>query len=292
MSLAKWDDLRFVLAVAEAGSVNAASHRLQVNHATILRRVASFEQSYGTTIFVRNAKGYAVAPDAVAIVEAIRRVETSVDAMERVISGKEQRLDGIVRITSTDSLCHWVLPDIISDFHQENPNLTVELHATNAHENLSKLDADLTIRPTKKLPPELTGNKVAELPFRVFGSPEYLVANTSSRPQDHRWLGVTDLLKGSPVGAWQSELPKEKLVFLADSFLILAEMARTGMGLAMLPTCTGDGQDGLIRAPGIKDRLSTHVWVACHQDLRTSPRITTCMNYFGEALGKSSAFSP
>ena len=34
-----WDDLRYVLAVAEAGSLAAAARTLGVNHTTVLRRV-------------------------------------------------------------------------------------------------------------------------------------------------------------------------------------------------------------------------------------------------------------
>jgi len=34
-----WDDLRYVLAVAETGSVSAAARMLKVNHATVLRRI-------------------------------------------------------------------------------------------------------------------------------------------------------------------------------------------------------------------------------------------------------------
>ena len=39
-----WDDLRVVVAVAEHGSVAAAARVLEVNHATVLRRIAAFEE--------------------------------------------------------------------------------------------------------------------------------------------------------------------------------------------------------------------------------------------------------
>ncbi|MCB2152823.1 MAG: LysR family transcriptional regulator, partial [Rhodobacteraceae bacterium] len=55
-----WDDLRFVLAVAEEGSVSGAARRLGVNHATVLRRIAAFEEATGVEIFDKTARGYAV----------------------------------------------------------------------------------------------------------------------------------------------------------------------------------------------------------------------------------------
>ncbi|TIU33923.1 MAG: LysR family transcriptional regulator, partial [Mesorhizobium sp.] len=39
-----WDDVRYFLAVARAGSVRAAAERLGVNHSTVLRRIAQLEE--------------------------------------------------------------------------------------------------------------------------------------------------------------------------------------------------------------------------------------------------------
>ena len=40
-----WDDLRFFLAVAAAGSLSAAARELGVNTTTVLRRIASLEEA-------------------------------------------------------------------------------------------------------------------------------------------------------------------------------------------------------------------------------------------------------
>ena len=290
MDSGKWDDLRFVLAVAEAGSVNAAAVRLGVNHATILRRVASFEDLHQTRIFVRHAKGYTVAPDAIAIVDAIRAVEKSVEAMGRVISGQGERLDGNIRITSTDSLCQTVLPGIIRDFHRTHPHMSVELMSSNTHVNMSKLDAELTIRPAGQLPSDLVGTRVNTLHFRVYGSVGYLNKNPSPHPADHAWLGITNLLKRSPVGRWQSDVTDDHLAFSADSFVTLADMAETGLGLAMLPTILGRSKETLIEAPQGFGALDTGLWVACHSDLHGSPKIATCREFFVNALRNTDAF--
>ena len=46
-----WDDVRYFLAVARGGSVRAAAERLGVNHATVLRRIAQFEERLGVQMF-------------------------------------------------------------------------------------------------------------------------------------------------------------------------------------------------------------------------------------------------
>lgn len=282
-----WDDLKFVLAVARAGSVNAAAQALQVNHATILRRVASFEDAHNIIIFGRETKGYTVTADAVPIIEAIRAVESSIDAMERVIAGKGENLEGSIHVTSTDSLCRTILPPIIRKFHQLHPDLKIELSVTNARLNLAKLDAEVTIRPAKALPSDLVGVKSVEMSFGVYGTPGYIAQNPSTDLGAHCWMGVTDLLGRSPVGTWQSQLPKNAIAFRADSFVTLADMAETGIGLAMIPTCLANHSETLIPAPQFPEKLGTNVWVAAHKDLYDVPRIAVLTRYFDQAIRQS-----
>ena len=52
-----WDDLKFVLSVAETGSVSGAARRLGVNHATVLRRISAFEDAHGAEVFERSQQG-------------------------------------------------------------------------------------------------------------------------------------------------------------------------------------------------------------------------------------------
>jgi molybdenum-dependent DNA-binding transcriptional regulator ModE len=53
-----WDDLRFFLAVSERGSISAAARFLNVNHSTVLRRLASLEKRLGARLFDRLPDGY------------------------------------------------------------------------------------------------------------------------------------------------------------------------------------------------------------------------------------------
>ena len=57
-----WDNLRFVLALARAGSVRAAAETLDVNHATVSRRLHAFEKKLGVRLFERLPTGYVTTP--------------------------------------------------------------------------------------------------------------------------------------------------------------------------------------------------------------------------------------
>lgn len=273
-----WDDLRFLLAVAEAGSVNAAAGRLGVNHATVLRRLAAFEARTGTSLFQKSPRGYRVDPGAAPIMDAIRAVESAVAAVDRALAGEEARLTGALTITSTDSLSETILPRHIHAFQRAHPNLSVSLKSTNARLNLGKLDADVTLRPADTLPEELAGHRVATMTFRVYATAECL---TQARVP---WLGVSELLEGSPIGRWQRSQTGQNIVFRADSFMTLAASAVAGVGLAMLPDCVARRFPELKAVPDAGPVLTTGIWVAAHRDVAEAPRVAICRRFFEAAL--------
>ena len=118
MERINWDDLRFVLAVAEEGSVSGAARRLGVNHATVLRRVAAYEAAAGVEIFAKTARGYTVPEAYDALIEAAREVDRAVQAVGRMVHGARSPLSGEIRVTATDSLCQTVLPKIVASLAQ------------------------------------------------------------------------------------------------------------------------------------------------------------------------------
>jgi len=185
-----WDDLRFVLAVAEEGSVSAAARRLRVNHATVLRRVAAFEDRIGLQLFERTSSGYVVPPDHRRVIDAAREAAAAINAVDRVAQGVEMRLTGTLCLTSTDTFCQTVLPPICRELTAEGEALCVEMSCTNAHLDLARMEADITVRPTMRLPDGLIGERAGALGLAAYGP-------ASAPTRD--WLGLRGPLERSRV---------------------------------------------------------------------------------------------
>ncbi|MCB2117061.1 MAG: LysR family transcriptional regulator [Rhodobacteraceae bacterium] len=281
MDRVNWDDLRFVLAVAEEGSVNAASRRLGVNHATVLRRVAAYEDATGVPLFDRTARGYVVPGERREIIEAAREVERAVLAVARRLRGAQAPLSGDVRITSTDSLCVTFLPVVLERMRQQAPGLTIELMCSNAHLDLGRTHADITVRPADRLPEDLVGDTAAIMAFGVFRK-----AGTG----EARWLGLAGPLERSRVARWLAEAVDPKAIALrADSFLVLRELAAAGHGLAVLPAFLGAEDARLEPVAGLMPHIEVPVWVASHSDLADVPRIAATRAALLRALGDEAA---
>lgn len=270
-----WDDLRFVLSVAEHGTVSGAARELGVNHATVLRRIAAFEERYGAPVFQRGSTGYSVRPDRVRMIEAARDVGHAVRSVENLMRGVQAPLTGRVRITSTDTMCRHVLPGLLADFPGRRDGLHVTLLSTNAHLDFSRAHADITVRPTKNLAPDLVGVPAVELGFGVYARPD----------APDTWLGMAGVLGSLGLSdTLNRAVPPEKIVASADSFLALAEMARHGFGRAILPCFVGTADPDLVQLPSDLELPDVPIWVACHKDMADVSRIAATSTFLVDAL--------
>ncbi len=258
-----WDDLRYVLAVAQTGTVSGAARRLGVNHATVLRRIAAFEDRHGTELFQRTPRGYSVPEPRKRVIDAAEEVETAVAAVARIMQGRRTSLSGVVRITATDTFAHLILPGVLAELRSREKALSVEVLTTNEHLDISRLRAEIAIRPTVQLPPDLAGDHAGDLTFGVYGSKK---AKT--------WLGLAGPLERSVAGQWMaSHVADSDIAGSADSFVTLAAMVSSGTGRALLPKVFATQHPDLTDLTPSDFDVSVPVWVACHTDLADSPRL-------------------
>ena len=274
-----WDDYRFVLAVARTGSVSGAARELGVNHATVLRRVAAIEERLGVSLFDKSVRGYEIAPEKLRLIEAAREVEAAVGAVERLARAGEAPLAGVIRLTSTDTFCHAILPPIVARLSSRERGLSFELLCTNAHLDLGRLHADVTIRPTFRLPDELHGEAAAQLGFGFYAA---------EGVAEDRWLGPSGAIARSLAAQKMAEAFEAQgditVTAAADSFLTLRAMAEAGLGRTLLPCVLGDASPRLHRFTGPVEIPPVPIYVASHIDLADAPRMRQARRRIAQAL--------
>lgn len=276
-----WDDLRYVLAVADSGSVSAAAKVLGVNHATVLRRIAAFETRSGAQVFDRGPRGYALRADQRRLIEAAREVEAGFGALDRLVRGAQAPLVGVVRVTSTDSFTSAVLPPIVARLMADEAALRIELLTGNQHSDFARLQADVAVRPAQKLPDDLRGEIVADLGFAAYAS---------AGGGDGPWLGLSGVLARTVAADWlDGSGLSDRVAGRADSFVTLAALVAAGAGRAVLPCILGDRAPGLVRLGDGRPLASVPIWVACHADLVEAPRLKAVRRALAEGLAAMAA---
>lgn len=130
MHIMDWDDYRYFLAVERAGSVLGAAKRLGVNHTTVLRRIASLEKRLGVRLFERLRIGYTPTAAGEELREVARQVEQTLLGVEHRLSGKDLQLSGVVRVTTTDTLCQSLLLPHLLAFRSQHPQIQIQIYFT------------------------------------------------------------------------------------------------------------------------------------------------------------------
>ena len=281
-----WDDLQIVMAVAECGSASAAAQQLGLNHSTVLRRVNAFETTQGVKLFERRSTGYRPTSAGRAILQAAREINQKIRGVQRDILGRDSRLEGGVELTTTDSIFHAVIAGYLERFQDKHPDITVNVTMTNIRLNLTNLDAEVSVRPSRNPPEDLLGRRVCGLAFAIYtaAAPAH-ERPSSSGPVDAPWLGTAGELQNSPAGAWfEKNIEPGQIIARSNSFVALRDLALTGLGQTVLPCCLGDRSAALQRVSDPIAELSTSLWVLMHPDLRNSARVSALSDHLARAL--------
>ncbi len=281
-----WDNLRYVLLVANKGSISAAARELGVNRSTVLRRLDRFQEDLKCRIFNRSAEGYALTPEAEKMIHAAREVESTLFDLQRQIAGKELRLEGELRVTTTDTFMLSVLAGPLARFRQQHPHILVDLLVTNQVLDLTRRDADIAIRPTQHPDAGFVGRKLRDIQFSVY----QLKADQPMSTQDWRqvpWVGITDSLYHSPIGAWFDQYIQARQISIrCDSLVAVRACAEQGMGMALLPEELGELSTVLERSSNVPEGFKTGLWLLTHPDLVRSARVSAFMDHLSAELAR------
>lgn len=282
-----WNDLRYLLAVAEHGSLSRAARELGVNHSTVLRRIGHFEAQLAVRLFERLPTGYALTAAGEALAQSARQISETVTAVERRIVGQDLRLSGTVRVTTTDTMALYMLPAMVARFRADNPDVQLELTSSNLQADLSRRDADVAIRPTLRPPGHLLGRKICRVAYAPYAAPSYLEQHRGRTAlHKHIWVAPDDSMASSVVGSYmQRSLGAAAISFKADSLALLTHAARAGLGVALLPCYLGEST-GLTRIRDPLDDVTTDLWLLTHADLRKTARVRALLDFLSDALGE------
>jgi len=290
MQQLNWDNLRYVLMVSEKGSIAAAARELGVNRTTVLRRINTFQHNLNCRIFERGDSRYILTPEAEKMIDAAREVENTLFDMQRQIAGHELRLEGELKVTTTDTLMVSLIGPHLASFYHKHPHIVVDIVMTNNILDLSRREADIAIRPTQSLEAPLVGRRVADVHFGIYASPAYLDTCQASNLTEHRWIGFETSLQSTPPGKWlEASIPKERICLRGDSFIALKVAAENGIGVALLPHYLGNASAQLQRLPISVGELTTGLWLLTHPDLFRSGKVHAFMDHFEKAISRDLA---
>jgi molybdate transport repressor ModE-like protein len=249
-----WNELQLVLAIARSGALTAAARSLGIDHSTAFRRLNALEARLGVRLFERLPGGaYLPTPAGERMTAAAERMEEEAFAVGRDLKGRDHRLTGSLRVTSSETLAHCLLTGQIAAFRKVHPGITVELAVDNRVLSLSRREADIALRPVRPKERELWGRRLADVAWAVYASRDYshLSGDDRGQPGDlrgHPLIGWDKAATGIAAAVWLDRAARDDaFAFRTNSLVNQLVAAKAGIGLTLLPRYLGDLEPGLVR---------------------------------------------
>ncbi|WP_339676675.1 LysR family transcriptional regulator [uncultured Zhongshania sp.] len=282
MDSINWDDIRYCLAVITEGSVTAAAKKLDVNHATVSRRISGLESVLGAPLFDRSTSGWLVTPVGEAVIHSAEQINEQILGIQRTVQVDRQELSGKLRVTALDVCIQRILMPGLKAFSARYPDINIELIASESTFNLAGHEADIAFRTTNEPPPNVLGTKIAKFAYAIYGSKNLYQRYLTG---EHQISGITWMGDGHTVPPWmQKTFPGMQVRYRVNSLSIAYDLVAQEFGFALLPCGLGDADPSLTRIDSDYIEPGMDFWLLSHIDLRTTARIRIFRDFMLDAI--------
>jgi DNA-binding transcriptional LysR family regulator len=242
-----WNDLRYFLRAAQAGTLAGAARAMGVEHSTIGRRLSALERALGAALVIRAPDGLHLTPLGASLVPLVEDVERAVLTAYGHASQRQTRVrvampTGFTRLFSAE----------LERLRKAHPQLTLEFLAGTRPVDLKRGEADLTIRSGPVVDEELIARPLGESGWSLYAAPAYLARRQA--PVDlndlsgHDLIGFDPTLSAVPAAQWiELRTLGATVVLRSREMSDMQAAALSGAGLALLPCLGADEETGLIR---------------------------------------------
>lgn len=267
-----WEDLRFFLHVGRGGSLTAAAHSMVVSHATAFRRLRRLEQEIGVQLFDKTRSGYTLTEAGQDLMQVAQNMELELHMAARRLGGRDAWPGGIVRLTTTDTLMHHLLPPILCGWRRASG---VQLHVstTTSLLDIARGEADVAIRAGGKPPEPLVGRRLCRIESAIYHA-RHLPLQAGDDLASQPWVAGDEGLAHLDSSRWLAKQGLERATVLrTGSHVNVLHLLKQGAGLGVLPCYLGDLEPSLVRLRPPEKAWRSDLWLLTRTDLRHVPRI-------------------
>ena len=278
-----WDDLRVFAALARAGSLSAAARELNVDHATVGRRIAALERALGLRLIDRLPRRAPLTPHGLAVAATLAPMAAAAVAVER-LARLAKRPAANVRVSAPPALAAYVIAPRLAAFQRAHPDVTIALSGAPGAAALDRGEADVAVRMGRPEKTGLVAKRIGRARFALYAAPE--VAGT---PRDAwRFIGFDAELDRVTSQRWLKALAGgRELAFRASDLFSQAQAARAGLGVVALPRFVGDGDPSLVELSVEPAPPTQDFWLLVYPDARRAAATRAATAFLAETVGRA-----
>lgn len=284
-----WDDYRYFLAVAKAGTLSAAAQALGASQPTVGRRVADLEKRLNAKLFHRSPSGYQLTELGQQVHERVKAIETEAAWIERKVSYSDKAPEGRVVLTTTEDIGYFCLAPLLGQFHAAHPEIDLDLIIAYHAIDLLAGEADIALRVGNPKSAQLFGRRLCKVRFGLFASDSYLERRPAPRSiaelNDHSIIESVRQMNNFAQTTWlRRHSERGRVAFSCDNIMVQLSALEAGLGIIALPhyMLTHNTKIRMI-LPDQYD-LALDLWMLTPKDLAKVPRVRAVLDFLAERL--------
>ncbi len=280
--------------VAEHGSTAAAARHLEVTQSTISRHLAELEQQLSVQLFDRKKTGLTLTDKGQELLSFAQQMDSVAHNMQAQAAHFSSTVSGTVRISASEVIATNVLPYCIANIVNDNPELDIEIVASNDASNLLSREADIAIRMFQPQQQDLIAQHLLDVDVSFYASKNYLqqygVPDSPESFMQHRFIGF-DLNTLFIDGARQLgfKLKREHFYIRSDAIGVQDNCVIAGLGIAVMQNRIARDITSLEKVNLGFDIPSMPLYLVAQKELRVSRKIRTVFD--GLKSGLSSFYN-
>lgn len=286
-----WDKLRIFHAVADAGSLTHAGEVLHLSQSAVSRQIRALEDSLGTTLFHRHARGLILTEQGELLFDATQAMNKRLDTASARIRDSEEEVFGNLRVTTTIGFGSIWLAPRLSKLYAKYPDLSLDLMLEERVLDLPMREADVAIRMKEPSQADLVRKRLMDIRMQLFASPAYLEANgTPGSLHDlsrHRLicqsLDVTQVSAGATLVRELMTYDVGRTLKVNNYFGVL-QAVLSDLGIGVLPDYLSQDFPQLVRVLPTVESNEVPVFLAFPEELRGSKRIEAFRDFVVEEV--------
>jgi len=284
-----WNLIRSYLMVAEHGSTLAAAKHLAVTQSTISRHLQELESALSVQLFDRRKTGLVLTDKGHELLRFAKEMDNVADRLQTNASHYSSTVSGTVRISASEVLAVDVLPYCLEPMLGENPELQVEIVASNEASNLLSREADIALRMFKPQQLDLVSRHLTDIPVAFYAHEHYLKQHKPVKSMAdfarYRFIGF-DLNTLFIDGAKQMGMKFKRTDFQirSDSIMVQNQCGRAGLGVMVMQDKLAKSMAGMQRLEVGFDLPPLPLYIVAQQELRASRKLRVVYDGLADAI--------
>ena len=178
--------------------------------------------------------------------------------------------------------------DRVKAHFEAHPDITIELALSNRQEDLLRREADIAVRMVRPTQGALLAKRVGAVPLKLYAHRRYLAAHGTPRSLTQAGVAAIgfdrDTQMMQALAERQIHLSRDLFALRTDNDLAQLAALRAGFGVGACQAQIARRDPDLV--PVLEDafRYELEVWVAMHEDLKSSRRMRAMFDWLVAGL--------